>query len=258
MNAVGQLGELIIQYQYDIEVGLLVVLALIVVIALVTMISKSIGRKKLIKTIDGKVDDLNAAVTDINAQVAAIMDKQNQLLEKGTAAPELAEKVPAGEAPAAVEKAAEPVAAKATEPEPEKPAEPEKPVVAEKPAEPEKPAVAEQPTEKEEPAAKEEPVEAEKSVAEAAEMLADVKEERRRSWLDDHDWPSEDRAPARSGANKFALAEELKALDQRWMESENSMREAGRGPARRYYSTDCAVDKHGNVYTEEELKQQIY
>ena len=62
------------------------------------------------------------------------------------------------------------------------------------------------------------------------------------------------------GAEKYqiALAEELKALDQRWMESENSMREAGRGPARRYYSTDCAVDKHGNVYTEEELKQQIY
>lgn len=77
MNAVGKIGEFIIKYQYPIEIALLVILAVIVLYALVRAIVKTKREKNVLSQI-------NSTVSDINTTVSSINDKQTVRAAKDT------------------------------------------------------------------------------------------------------------------------------------------------------------------------------
>ena len=110
MNAVGVIGELIIEYQYEIEIGLLVLLGLIILFAVIRAFVRAARRKTLLEEISGKVDEISEA---LNAMAAKPEQKSCE--------PKSSEQKPSAEKT--------PVVCKAAEAQPAvKPAEGEKPV----------------------------------------------------------------------------------------------------------------------------------
>ena len=79
MNAVGKIGELIVSYQYPIEITLLSILAVIVLFVLIRAIAKNKKEKDVL-------DEINSKVSDINDVVNTISDRQTaQAAENSTA-----------------------------------------------------------------------------------------------------------------------------------------------------------------------------
>lgn len=68
MNAVGVIGELIIEYQYEIEIGLLVLLGLIILFAVIRAFVRAARRKTLLEEISGKVDEISEALNAMAAE----------------------------------------------------------------------------------------------------------------------------------------------------------------------------------------------
>ena len=68
MNAVGVIGELIIEYQYEIEIGLLVLLGLIILFAVIRAFVRAARRKTLLEEISGKVDEISEALNAISKE----------------------------------------------------------------------------------------------------------------------------------------------------------------------------------------------
>lgn len=113
MNAVGVIGELIIEYQYEIEIGLLVLLGLIILFAVIRAFVRAARRKTLLEEISGKVDEISEA---LNAMAAEPEQKPSE--------PKFSEPKPSAE------KVPEACKAEAAQPA-GKPAEGEKPVTKE-------------------------------------------------------------------------------------------------------------------------------
>lgn len=68
MNAVGVIGELIIEYQYEIEIGLLVLLGLIILFAVIRAFVRAARRKTILEEISGKVDEISEALNAMAAE----------------------------------------------------------------------------------------------------------------------------------------------------------------------------------------------
>ena len=86
MNAVGKLGNLIIEYQFEIEVGLLALLALIILIWLIRMISRAVRRRDVLQEIDSKITDLNEKVNTLNQKQEELISADKAAVENKTAA----------------------------------------------------------------------------------------------------------------------------------------------------------------------------
>lgn len=65
MNAVGTIGEFIITYQYEIEIGLLILLGLIILFAIIRAFARAVKRKTVLEEISEKVNDISEALTAI-------------------------------------------------------------------------------------------------------------------------------------------------------------------------------------------------
>ena len=109
MNAVGVIGELIIEYQYEIEIGLLVLLGLIILFAVIRAFVRAARRKTLLEEISGKVDEISEA---LNAMAAE--PEQKPSAEKTPEVCKVAEAQPAVK-PAEGEKAVKKETAEAVE-----------------------------------------------------------------------------------------------------------------------------------------------
>ena len=68
MNAVGNIGQFIIDNQYTIEVALLILLALLIVVFL---ISRLVSKRKR----DAEIEELNAKIEKIESEVKGISDQ---------------------------------------------------------------------------------------------------------------------------------------------------------------------------------------
>lgn len=93
MNAVGTIGEFIITYQYEIEIGLLILLGLIILFAIIRAFARAVKRKTVLEEISEKVNDISEALTAIADESA------------GGEEAEKAEKAEKAEASAVTEKA---------------------------------------------------------------------------------------------------------------------------------------------------------
>lgn len=69
MNAVGIIGEFIIEYQYEIEVGLLILLGLIMLFAVIRAFVRAARRKSVLEEINEKVDDIGHILMTISAEL---------------------------------------------------------------------------------------------------------------------------------------------------------------------------------------------
>lgn len=223
MNAVGTIGEFIINYQYEIEIGLLVILGLIILFAVVRAFARAVKRKTLLEEISGKVDDiseaLNAISKDAGPKAEAAEDAGN---------PEMT-------GPSETEKAHEP--AEAVNPgggenecKPAAGAETTERVKAEADMAPKAPE-----PEKGSP----EPERSE----EAMEIIAKV--------------PDDLKVTVTIDEVKEAEAAEKRPAAAGEKPGESESGEGEDFVPKKYFSRDCAVDKRGNRYTLEELEEQI-
>ena len=73
MNAIGEIGKLIVKYQYGIEVVLLTILAIIVLVGLIKLFMRPKKEKKFL-------DDISATVKDMSESMADIRDAQLDIL----------------------------------------------------------------------------------------------------------------------------------------------------------------------------------
>lgn len=85
MNAVGVIGELIIKYQYEIEIGLLGLLGLIILFAVIRAFVRAARRKTILEEISGKVDEISEA---LNAMAAEPEQKPSEPEPSAEKAPE--------------------------------------------------------------------------------------------------------------------------------------------------------------------------
>ncbi|MDY6037531.1 MAG: hypothetical protein SPI74_00805 [Eubacterium sp.] len=74
MNAVGKIGKLIVEYQYEIEIALLSLLALIILIWLIRTIARAVRRKDVLTEIKTTVSDIDNTVKIINQKQEALID----------------------------------------------------------------------------------------------------------------------------------------------------------------------------------------
>lgn len=174
MNAIGEFGKWIIEYQYQVEVGLLILLGLIIVIWLIRMIARAVKRRSVLLDIDKKITDMSEKVDRMSAAVPEPRPASKEVGADGAAAAEAA-------AVAVVQPAA---------------------------------------TLQVTPGASGSPDAAADAVPHPA---------------------------PHAGQGTAYVLTETGPQDGRPAEE----------PPRRFYSRDCGVDKHGNVYTEEMLEQQI-
>ena len=96
MNAVGVIGELIIEYQYEIEIGLLVLLGLIILFAVIRAFVRAARRKTLLEEISGKVDEISEALNAMAAEPEQKHSEQKPSAEKTPEVCKVAEAQPAG------------------------------------------------------------------------------------------------------------------------------------------------------------------
>ena len=96
MNAVGVIGELIIEYQYEIEIGLLVLLGLIILFAVIRAFVRAARRKTLLEEISGKVDEISEALNAMAAEPEQKSSESKSYEEKAPEACKAAEAQPAG------------------------------------------------------------------------------------------------------------------------------------------------------------------
>lgn len=75
MNAVGTIGEFIIEYQYEIEIGLLVVLGLIILGAVIRAFARAVKRKSVLEEISEKVNDISQALTVLSSEAESAADR---------------------------------------------------------------------------------------------------------------------------------------------------------------------------------------